>query len=65
MLKEEKKVSRGTVFADQFPLQKRVFREARSFPLSEEEKQLHLDFLANNIKEAIWTASAEPEKAEG
>ena len=33
--------------------------------LSEEEKQLHLDFLANNIKEAIWTASAEPEKAEG
>lgn len=63
MLKEEKKVSRGTVFADS-SAQKRVFREARSFPLSEEEKQLHLDFLANNIKEAIWTASAEPEKAE-
>lgn len=61
MLKEEKKVSRGTVFADS-SAQKRVFREARSFPLSEEEKQLHLDFLANNIKEAIWTASAEPEK---
>ena len=64
MLKEEKKVSRGTVFADS-SAQKRVFREARSFPLSEEEKQLHLDFLANNIKEAIWTASAEPEKVEG
>ena len=64
MLKEEKKVSRGTVFADS-SAQKRVFREARSFPLSEEEKQLHLDFLANNIKEAIWTASVEPEKAEG
>ncbi len=64
MLKEEKKASHATVFADH-SAQQRVFREARSFPLSEEAKQLHLDFLAKNIKNAVWTAVPETEKAEG
>jgi len=63
MLKEEKKSSHMTVFADNSD-KKRVFREARSFPLSEEEKQLHFEFLAQNIKNAVWTAQAETEKAE-
>ena len=49
MLKEEKKASHATVFADH-SAQQRVFREARSFPLSEEAKQLHLDFLAKILK---------------
>lgn len=55
MLKEEKKASNATVFADNSN-QNRVFREARPFPLSEEEIQLHLEFLGAKIKGALWTA---------
>lgn len=63
MLAEEKKANHATVFAEHSP-QKRVFREARSFPLSEAEKQLHFEFLAKNIKEAIWIVGSETDKAE-
>ena len=53
MLKEEKKVSHATVFADS-SLQKREFKPARIFDLSEAEIQAHNDFLAANIKDAVW-----------
>lgn len=53
MLKEEKKVSHATVFADSSQ-QKREFRPARNFDLSAEEIQAHNDFLAANIKDAVW-----------
>lgn len=53
MLKEEKKVSHATVFADSSQ-QKREFRPARNFDLSAEEIQAHSDFLAANIKDAVW-----------
>lgn len=63
MLKEEKKTSNATVFADN-SVQKRVHREARKFVLSEAEKQMHFDFLAKNIKNAIWVAGTDTDKAE-
>lgn len=63
MLKEEKKTSNATVFADNSG-QKRVHREARNFVLSEAEKQMHFDFLAKNIKNAIWVAGTDTNKAE-
>ncbi len=53
MLKEEKKVSHATVFADSSQ-QKKEFRPARNFDLSEEEIQAHNDFLTANIKDAVW-----------
>ena len=53
MLKEEKKVSHATVFMDSSQ-QKREFRPARNFDLSAEEIQAHNDFLAANIKDAVW-----------
>ena len=53
MLKEEKKVSHATVFADSSQ-QKREFRPTRNFDLSAEEIQAHNDFLAANIKDAVW-----------
>ena len=63
MLKEEKKASHSTVFVDGGNAN-RVFREARPFLLSDEEKQKHLAFLEKNIKGAIWTAVSESEKAD-
>lgn len=53
MLKEEKKVSHATVFADSAQ-PKKEFRPARNFDLSEEEIQAHNDFLTANIKDAVW-----------
>ncbi len=53
MLKEEKKVSHATVFTDSSQ-QKKEFRPARNFDLSEEEIQAHNDFLTANIKDAVW-----------
>ncbi len=53
MLKEEKKVSHATVFADSSQ-QKKEFRPARNFDLNEEEIQAHNDFLTANIKDAVW-----------
>lgn len=53
MLNEEKKVSHATVFVDSSQ-QKKEFRPARNFDLSEEEIQAHNDFLTANIKDAVW-----------
>ena len=53
MLKEEKKISHATVFADSSQ-QKKEFRPARNFDLSEEEIQAHNDFLTANIKDVVW-----------
>ena len=33
---------------------KKVYREPRSFPLTEEENSLHTEFLTNKIKNAVW-----------
>lgn len=32
----------------------RVYRTPRSFPLTDEENSIHLDFLTNNLKDAVW-----------
>ena len=40
----------------------RNYREARIFALSEEEEQAHMDFMAKNLKNAVWLL--EPEVAE-
>ena len=61
MLKEEKKASNATVFADSSN-QQRQFREARAFPLNETELQLHLDFLNSKIKGALWIAQPTEEE---
>ena len=32
----------------------RVYRTPRSFPLTDEENSIHLDFLTKNLKDAVW-----------
>ncbi len=54
MLMEEKKISKHSD-AD-FIRQKRVFREPRPFPLSEEEIKAHEDFIASKLSNAVWLA---------
>ena len=63
MLKEEKKAKHASVFSHDEG-KTRTFRQPRDFPLTEEEKKLHFDFLEKNIKEALWMASQVEEKAD-
>ena len=61
MLKEEKKQTSQNQFVDESSIV-RNYREARVFSLSEEEEQAHIDFMAKNLKNAVWLL--EPEAAE-
>ena len=61
MMFDEKKKTSNQASVVQFGSEG-IVREARHFPLSEEEIKLHNEFLQNKIKGAIWLA--EPESGE-
>ena len=59
MFDEKKKATQQTAEV-QFGAEGKV-REVRHFPLSEEEINIHNEFLQNKIKGAIWLAEPEAE----
>ncbi len=60
MFDEKKKTTQQTTEV-QFGAADGKVREARHFPLSEEEINIHNEFLQNKIKGAIWLAEPESE----
>ena len=55
---EQRKQAQTTQFVDESQIQ-RKYREPRVFALSEEEEKAHMEFLTNELKEAVWLKTGE------
>ena len=53
LMGEEKKKTKNTLAGDENKTEHK-YREPRVFAISDEEEQIHQNFLKENLKDAVW-----------